>query len=54
MMVSKMTNLEILSSNHDVNPWFLNPNSETTKSSLFGKSSLFELSHFKFLGDDIK
>ncbi len=47
-MVSKMTNLEILSSNHDVNPWLSNHNSETTK------SSLFELSRFKFLGDDIK
>ncbi|HSO25087.1 MAG TPA: hypothetical protein VLR54_00515 [Methanobacteriaceae archaeon] len=49
-----MTNLEILSSNHDVNPWVSNPNSETTKSSLFGKSSMFELSRFKFRGDDIK
>jgi len=48
MMVCKMNNLEILSSNHDVNPWFYNSNSETTK------SLLFELSRFKFLGDDIK
>lgn len=52
MMVSKMTNLEIFISNHDLNQWF--SNSETTKSSLFGKSSIFELSRFKFMGDDIE